>query len=70
MGKSRAAAYALGVRDIDEGSQLHAYAENVESLDSDPHDGSQSEGRLLTVLLYAHILIQITQVEFLFNFYF
>ncbi|KAG1337766.1 hypothetical protein COCNU_04G000720 [Cocos nucifera] len=43
MGKSRAAAYALGVRDIDEGSQLHAYAENIEFLDSDPHDGSQSE---------------------------
>nr|XP_010928926.1 uncharacterized protein LOC105050551 isoform X2 [Elaeis guineensis] len=43
MGKSRAAAYALGVRDIDEGSQLHAYSENIESLDSDPNDGSQSE---------------------------
>ncbi|XP_026662997.1 uncharacterized protein LOC103713729 isoform X2 [Phoenix dactylifera] len=43
MGKSRAAAYALGVRDIDEQSQLHAYSENIESLDSDPNDGSHSE---------------------------
>lgn len=70
MGKSRAAAYALGVRDIDEGSQLHVYAENVEVLDSDPHDGSQSEGKLLTILLYTRVSTQITWVEFLFNFYF
>ncbi|XP_072974813.1 uncharacterized protein [Typha angustifolia] len=42
MGKSRAAAYALGV--YDEGTQLQAYSENVESLDSDLNESSQSEG--------------------------
>ena len=44
MGKSRAAAYALGVADIDEGSQLYTYSDNVESMDSDLNDGSQTEG--------------------------
>ncbi|KAM0953447.1 putative SH3 domain-containing protein [Dioscorea sansibarensis] len=43
MGKSRAAAYALGVADIDEGSQLYTYSDNVESMDSDLNDGSQTE---------------------------
>lgn len=42
MGKSRAAAYSLGVYDIDEGTQLHAYSENLDSADSDLND-SQSE---------------------------
>lgn len=42
MGKSRAAAYAVGF--YDEGTQLQAYSENVESVDSDLNDSSQSEG--------------------------
>lgn len=46
MGKSRAAAYALGLYDVDEGIQLHAYSENAESLDSEFNSGSQSEGKL------------------------
>jgi hypothetical protein len=33
MGKSRAAAYALGA--YDEGATLQAYSDNAESLDSD-----------------------------------
>ncbi|OAY70125.1 hypothetical protein ACMD2_14288 [Ananas comosus] len=41
MGKSRAAAYAVGF--YDEGTQLQAYSENVESVDSDLNDSSQSE---------------------------
>ncbi|KAM0948360.1 putative SH3 domain-containing protein [Dioscorea sansibarensis] len=43
MGKSRAAAYALGVADIDEESQLYTYSDNAESIDSDLNDGSQTE---------------------------
>lgn len=40
MGKSRAAAYSLGA--YDEGANLQAYSDNVESLDSD--ENSQPEG--------------------------
>ncbi|KAH7668008.1 Armadillo-like helical-containing protein [Dioscorea alata] len=43
MGKSRAAAYALGVAGIDEGSQLYTYSDNAESIDSDLNNGSQTE---------------------------
>ncbi|THU53595.1 hypothetical protein C4D60_Mb10t16080 [Musa balbisiana] len=49
MGKSRAAAYALGLYDVDEGIQLHAYSENAESLDSEFNSSSQSEGTRKTV---------------------
>ncbi|KAK1298878.1 hypothetical protein QJS10_CPB14g00813 [Acorus calamus] len=44
MGKSRAAAYALGVYDIDEGAQIYGQSENVESNDLDQNDNVQSEG--------------------------
>lgn len=43
MGKSRAAAYALGAYDVDEGIQFNTYAENIDSIDSDQHE-SQPEG--------------------------
>ncbi|ONK62002.1 uncharacterized protein A4U43_C08F35790 [Asparagus officinalis] len=43
MGKSRAAAYSLGVYDIDEGTQLHMYSENADSIDSDLNESSHSE---------------------------
>lgn len=43
MGKSRAAAFALGY-DIDEGAPLQVYYENIESTDPDLNDNSQSEG--------------------------
>ena len=48
MGRSRAAAYSLGVYDIDEGTQLHAYSENVDSMDSDLTDSS--EGILMKIM--------------------
>ncbi|PIA64178.1 hypothetical protein AQUCO_00201452v1 [Aquilegia coerulea] len=41
MGKSRAAAFSLGV-DIDEGAPLHAYSETVESLDQDINETSEA----------------------------
>lgn len=47
MGKSRAAAYALGAYDIDEGTQLNSYSEYVDSVDSDQHEGSRKATSLL-----------------------
>ena len=44
MGKSRAAAYSLGLYDIDEGTQLHTYSESVDSIDLDINESSKSEG--------------------------
>ncbi|CAM0872411.1 unnamed protein product [Alopecurus aequalis] len=41
MGKSRAAAYALGA--YDEGANLQAYSDNADSLDSDLNENSQPE---------------------------
>lgn len=35
MGKSRAAAFALGLRDIDEGAHVNTYAEAADLHDSD-----------------------------------
>ncbi|XP_077225720.1 SH3 domain-containing protein isoform X3 [Tasmannia lanceolata] len=43
MGKSRAAAFSLGVYDIDEGIHLQSYSDNVESSDSNLNETSQSE---------------------------
>lgn len=50
MGKSRAAAYSLGVG-MDEGTQLYAYSENVDSVDPYLNDSSQSEGNLGKLIL-------------------
>ncbi|KAK9027706.1 hypothetical protein V6N11_067529 [Hibiscus sabdariffa] len=43
MGKSRAAAHALGLQDLDEGAYGNKY-ETVDSFDSDMHDSSHPEG--------------------------
>lgn len=58
MGKSRAAAYALGVAGIDEGSQLYTYSDNAESIDSDLNDGSQTEGIYLEIFVYHQPLLR------------
>ncbi|GAV67567.1 SH3_1 domain-containing protein [Cephalotus follicularis] len=44
MGKSRAAAFALGIQDIDEGVNINAYSETLDSLDSDINETSHPEG--------------------------
>ncbi|MQL81584.1 hypothetical protein Taro_014042 [Colocasia esculenta] len=44
MGKSRAAAYALGVHDIDEGTHLRSYSDSIDATDGDLNESSQSEG--------------------------
>lgn len=43
MGKSRAAAFALGLQDLDEGAYVNTFAEN-DSYDPDLNETSQSEG--------------------------
>lgn len=44
MGKSRAAAYALGVNDIDEGTYVYSYSDSTDAADGERNEGSQSEG--------------------------
>lgn len=44
MGKSRAAAFSLGV-DIDEGAYINTYSDNADSLDSDTNENSHPEGK-------------------------
>ncbi|KAL1532946.1 hypothetical protein AAHA92_32897 [Salvia divinorum] len=45
MGKSRAAAFALGLQDIDEGAEVNTYSDNNESYDPDINPTAPSEGR-------------------------
>lgn len=47
MGKSRAAAFALGIQDIDEGVHVNAFSDNVDSLDLDSNENPYAEGCLL-----------------------
>ncbi|KAJ0091229.1 hypothetical protein Patl1_14051 [Pistacia atlantica] len=44
MGKSRAAAFAVGLQDIDEGVHLNSYSETIDTLDSDINETSHPEG--------------------------
>ncbi|KAK7845461.1 uncharacterized protein LOC112003763 isoform X1 [Quercus suber] len=44
MGKSRAAAFAVGLQDIDEGAHVNSFAETADSHDSDTNENSHSEG--------------------------
>lgn len=44
MGKSRAAAFAVGLQDIDEGVHLNSYSEMTDTLDSDISETSHPEG--------------------------
>lgn len=63
MGKSRAAAFALGIY-VDEGADLQAY--DVESSDQDLNEGLQPNGSLFFILhqlITQHILC--TGVSFL-----
>ncbi|KAK6944634.1 SH3 domain [Dillenia turbinata] len=44
MGKSRAAAFALGIQDIDEGAHVNTFSDHVDSADSDLNERSHPEG--------------------------
>lgn len=44
MGKSRAAAFALGLQDIDEGAEVNTYSDNNDSYDADINPTAPSEG--------------------------
>jgi len=50
MGKSRAAAFAVGLQDIDEGDYVNTFSE-VDSADPDANDTSHSEGELCCTIL-------------------
>lgn len=45
MGKSRAAAFAVGLQDIDEGANVNTFSDYNDSIDPDLNEISQSEGR-------------------------
>ncbi|XP_047970035.1 uncharacterized protein LOC125213496 isoform X2 [Salvia hispanica] len=45
MGKSRAAAFALGLQDIDEGAEVNTFSDNNDSYDPDINPTAPSEGR-------------------------
>lgn len=53
MGKSRAAAFALGIQDIDEGIHINTFADSVDSLDSDSAETSRSESNSLFLFYYS-----------------
>ena len=44
MGKSRAAAFALGLQDIDEGAEVNTFSDNNDSYDPDINPTAPSEG--------------------------
>ncbi|KAK2989345.1 hypothetical protein RJ640_014225 [Escallonia rubra] len=44
MGRSRAAAFAVGLQDIDEGVHVNAFSENNDSLDPDPNENPLADG--------------------------
>ena len=55
MGKSRAAAFAVGLQDIDEGDYVNTFSE-MDSADPDANDSSHSEGKAcLTILMFPSI---------------
>jgi hypothetical protein len=47
MGRSRAAAFALGLQDIDEGVHVNTFAETVDSHDSETNENPHPEGILI-----------------------
>jgi hypothetical protein len=47
MGRSRAAAFALGLQDIDEGVHVNSFAETVDSHDSETNENPHPEGILI-----------------------
>lgn len=57
MGKSRAAAFALGLQDIDEGAYVSTYSENNDSYDADVNPTASSEGSYTILLKQSLILI-------------
>lgn len=46
MGKSRAAAFALGLQDIDEAAEVNTFSESNDSYDPDINPTAPSEGNL------------------------
>ena len=51
MGKSRAAAYAVGLQDIDEGVNVNSFSESADPVDSDFNENPYADGNFLRVKL-------------------
>lgn len=60
MGKSRAAAFALGLQDIDEGAHVNTFADAVDSHDSDANENLQPESMFLSFAFQSNSFIAIT----------
>lgn len=65
MGKSRAAAFALGIQDIDESVHVNTFSETLDSREIDSSEASHPESNssnffvLIEVLLTFHLLLHI-----------
>lgn len=56
MGRSRAAAFSLGLLDIDEGAFVNSFSEAADSQDSDANE-SHPESNFLSVHAFHHFFI-------------
>ena len=57
MGRSRAAAFSLGLQDIDEGAFVNTFSEAADSQDSDANENSQPESNCLFVHTFYYISV-------------
>jgi len=55
MGKSRAAAFALGIQDVDEGAHVNTFAESTDYNDSD--ESTHPESNVCFICLMVHACI-------------
>lgn len=63
MGKSRAAAFALGLQDIDEGVHVNTFADTVDSHDSDTNGNSHPESNFLLFAFWSISSIAIMYIK-------
>ena len=64
MGKSRAAAFAVGLQDIDEGAHINSFAENNDSYDQDLNETSEGSSFIIPPLFsfYTFICLQLISI--------
>lgn len=56
MGKSRAAAFSVGIQDIDETVHVNTFSETLDSQDSDSNETSHPESNSFYILFLTRIL--------------
>lgn len=67
MGKSRAAAFALGLQDIDEGVHVNTFAETVDSHDSDTNENLHPEGIFIYLFFWSMLVFAIIYITYLWH---